>query len=99
MQRAGKPDQRDLEGGFTLTELLVAISILGILVAAMAVAFVVSGNSTAQTTQRFKESHDAQIASAYLATDVQSAKVITDSTCGSAGGLTPIVNFSYDGLS
>ncbi len=37
-------------------------------------AFVVSGKSAAETTQRLKESHDAQIASAYLATDVQSAQ-------------------------
>jgi prepilin-type N-terminal cleavage/methylation domain-containing protein len=85
------------EGGFTLTELLVAITILGIISGALAIAFVVTGRSSSDTTQRFKESHDAQIASAYLATDVQSAKQITSATCGAPGGLAPLVNFSYDG--
>jgi prepilin-type N-terminal cleavage/methylation domain-containing protein len=99
MGRVTTRKQAGGEGGFTLTELLVAITILGIISGALAIAFVVSGHSSAETTQRFKESHDAQIASAYLATDVQSAKQITGATCGAPGGLTPLLNFSYDGAS
>jgi hypothetical protein len=47
-----------------------------------------------------KESHDAQIASAYLATDVQSAQQITSATCtptSPLSGQVNLVNFSYDG--
>ena len=76
------------EGGFTLTELLVAITTLGIISGALCDGVRrEGGHSSAETTQRFKESHDAQIVSAYLATDVQSANKITASTCGSPGGL------------
>ena len=87
------------EAGFTLAELLVVISILGIVTGVIGVAFIVSGQSAAETTQRLKESHDAQIASAYLATDVQSAQSLTNSTSAPATPLTGqanLVNFSYN---
>ena len=80
----------------------MVISILGILVAVLGLAFVASGQSAAQTGQRLKESHDAQIASAYLASDVQSASEITSQTCAPSPALSSqvnLVNFSYDGAS
>jgi prepilin-type N-terminal cleavage/methylation domain-containing protein len=85
---------RTNEGGFTLAELIISISILGIISGVLAAAFVVSGRTTAQTTERFNESHDAQIASAYLATDVQGAQAISAVSCFAAEGLTSLVNFS-----
>jgi prepilin-type N-terminal cleavage/methylation domain-containing protein len=88
------------EAGFTLAELLVVIAILGIIAGTLGVAFVVSGKSAADTTQRLKESHDAQLASAYLAADVQSAQFITATTCAPSApltGQTNLINFSYDG--
>jgi prepilin-type N-terminal cleavage/methylation domain-containing protein len=86
---------RRSEGGFTLTELIIAISILGIVSGVLATAFVVSGRTTTQVGVRYNESHDAQLASAYLATDVQGAAAITPTTCF-AGGLDSLVNFSGD---
>ena len=88
------------EDGFTLAELLVVISILGIVAGVLALALVVSGKSAAQTTSRLSQSHDAQIASAYLATDVQSSKQLTTATCPPSSPLTGqvnLINFSYDG--
>jgi prepilin-type N-terminal cleavage/methylation domain-containing protein len=88
------PDDR----GFTLVELLIVVVLLGVVVGALGAAFGVTARDSVGIRERFGESHDAQIASSYLATDVQSSQVITASVCG-APGLTPVVNFSYDGAS
>ncbi len=81
------------EGGFTLVELMVAVAILGVVVVALASTFVVTARTATVTSQRFDESHDAQIASAYLANDVQSANVISATSCGSGGTL--LLSFDY----
>jgi prepilin-type N-terminal cleavage/methylation domain-containing protein len=97
---AERQGQRHGEAGFTLAELLVVIALLGVISGVLAMAFVVSGRSASDTSQRLKESHDAQIASAYLATDVQSATSLTSSTCpttSSLSGSVNLINFSYDG--
>ena len=83
------------EAGFTLPELLITIVILGIVAAVIVEAFMTTSKNTATTTQRFNESHDAQIATAYLANDVQSAATISATACG-GGGLTNLVNFADD---
>src|SRR5690242_5451403 len=80
------------ERGFTLVELLVAIAILGVVAAVIGQAFVVSAETTNATAQRFSESHDAQVASAYLANDVQSTIGLTPTSCG---GVASLVNFNY----
>jgi prepilin-type N-terminal cleavage/methylation domain-containing protein len=85
---------RHSEAGFTLAELIVCIAILGIIGGALGAAFVVTAHDSIGISKRYKESHDAQIASAYLATDVQSSAALTSSTCGSLGG-TPLINFQY----
>ena len=77
------------EAGVTLTELIVAVSILGIVGAVLAGAFIVSARTNAETKTRYDESHDAQIASAYLATDVQSSD-----TTNCSGG-SNLVTFTY----
>jgi prepilin-type N-terminal cleavage/methylation domain-containing protein len=82
------------EAGFTLAELIVCIAILGIIGGALGAAFVVTAHDSIGISKRYKESHDAQIASAYLATDVQSSAALTSSTCGSLGG-TSLVNFQH----
>ena len=97
MERGHKRTKVDDENGFTLVELLIVIVILGIVAGAIATAFLVIGHSSKETTQRFNESHDAQIAAAYLANDVQSAQTITSTACGSGG--TSVVGFRYEDAS
>lgn len=84
------------DDGFTLIELLVGIVILGMVLGAIANALIVGLTTTNDTSQRFSESHDAQIASAYLAKDVQSALSITNATTPSCGS-GALIGFSLDG--
>lgn len=84
------------DDGFTLIELLVGMAILGMVLGAIANALIVGLRTTNDTSQRFSESHDAQIASAYLAKDVQSALSITNATTPSCGS-GALIGFSLDG--
>src|ERR1044072_2519198 len=85
------------EGGFTLVELLIGIAIAGVLIAVIGSAMVVGLKTTDATTQRLSESHDAQITSAYLANDVQSAASVSmspsASNCPASG--TKLIGFNY----
>jgi prepilin-type N-terminal cleavage/methylation domain-containing protein len=81
------------QAGFTLAELLIAVSILGIISGAIAAAFVTTAHDSIGVAARLSESHDAQTASAFLATDVQSNAALTSSICGTGG--TPLINFGY----
>jgi prepilin-type N-terminal cleavage/methylation domain-containing protein len=76
------------DDGLTLIEILISVVILGIIMGAIANALIVGFRTTDETTQRFSESHDAQIASATLAKDIQSAVSIADTsaTIGVCGG-------------
>jgi type II secretion system protein J len=58
--------------GFTLVELLVTISILGMVTLAIGDALIGFTTNTDATIQRLGESHDAQITAAYFAQDVSS---------------------------
>src|SRR3954468_24647715 len=77
------------EAGFTLVELLIGIAIAGFLIAVIGSAMVVGLKTTDATTQRLSESHDAQVTSAYLANDVQSAASVSmspsNANCPSVG--------------
>ncbi|GAA1770904.1 type II secretion system protein [Luedemannella helvata] len=61
--------------GFTLTELLVAIVILGIIIVPLTNGLLAFFKHTDETTGRLSESHDIQIAAAYFAQDVASVGV------------------------
>lgn len=61
--------------GLTLPEMLIAITILGIIIGPLTAAFIVYVRNADSTIARMSESHDVQIASAYFAEDVQSAGV------------------------
>jgi prepilin-type N-terminal cleavage/methylation domain-containing protein len=83
-------DRRD--DGFTLVELLIVVSILGIIMGAIAASFIVSLRVTSETQDRLSESHDADLTSAYFASDFQSAESL-DATCGPSSG--SIMRFSW----
>jgi prepilin-type N-terminal cleavage/methylation domain-containing protein len=83
--------------GFTLVELIIGMLIVGLLVSAIGSALVVSLRTTAVTTARFKESHDAQITSAYLANDVQSAATVAVPGGSNCTSSTLLADFNYTG--
>lgn len=58
------------DAGFTLVELLVAIVLLGVVVAPLATAVVTSIRTTDATSARLELSHDAQQSAAFFAQDV-----------------------------
>jgi prepilin-type N-terminal cleavage/methylation domain-containing protein len=61
--------------GVTLIELLMAIVLLGIIAVPLGGALISFFHNTNATTDRLAESHDAQIAAAYFAQDVDSIGV------------------------
>ena len=85
------------EQAFTLIELIVGMAITGVIVSAIAGALIVGLSTTDATAKRLSESHDAQISSAYLANDVQSAESVnvTSSNASCSGGNTPLITFTY----
>jgi prepilin-type N-terminal cleavage/methylation domain-containing protein len=68
----GRPARDD---GVTLIEVLIVVVLLGVIVAPLTGAIIVFIRNTNETTNRMAESHDAQIAAAYFAQDVQSIGV------------------------
>ena len=75
------------EGGFTLIEMLVVVVILGVIVGAIANVFLVSFRTTGATDDRIAQSHDAQLLSFWILTDLQSTtqSAITTSTTAATG--------------
>lgn len=63
------------EKGVTLIELLVAVTILAVIIAPLTNAMITYMRNTKATNDRLAASHDAQIAAAYFAQDVQSIGV------------------------
>jgi prepilin-type N-terminal cleavage/methylation domain-containing protein len=59
--------------GFTLIELLMAIVVSGLILGALATAFIATMAGSQNVHERFIESHDAQLLSTYFPSDVQSA--------------------------
>lgn len=79
------------DDGFTLVELLVAITVLGIIAPVLVGAIVLGLKTTAATTGQLNASHSRQELAAFFTTDVQSAVTIADesstdtTTCMAAG--------------
>jgi prepilin-type N-terminal cleavage/methylation domain-containing protein len=85
------------EEGFTLVEILISMAIIGILMAAVGGALIISLKTSDATKQRFAQSNDVQIASAYVANDVQSASAVDvpGSTSNCSAAFTTLVTFTY----
>jgi prepilin-type N-terminal cleavage/methylation domain-containing protein len=86
------------EAGFTLIELAVAVSVLGLVMGAMVGVFVTLLKLSPTTGSTYSESHDAQLAASYWVTDVQGAESVTVGTrsCPTSRiGTTPLVSFQW----
>lgn len=81
------------ERGFTLVEVLIAVTVLGIIVAALGAAFSVGLRTMDGTANRLAGSMDAQLLGFYLPDDVASATTITASPAPivCAGAASPIL--------
>jgi hypothetical protein len=60
------------EGGFTLVEMIMGVTVLGIIMVPLAMAIAVGFRATLHTQERLEAAQDAQAVSAYFPPDVQS---------------------------
>jgi prepilin-type N-terminal cleavage/methylation domain-containing protein len=87
------------EEGFTLPELLMSITILGLIIAPLTLGFITGLRAVGKTDQKFTDSRGALISAADFASDVGNANVVRTTTsappaaCGSGG--TALVTFAW----
>ncbi len=83
--------------GFTLVELLVAITLLGIIMVAIGAMITTAFRTTTIVSARLEASRAPKLVSTYWVPDVEGAKTITPGAggCGGTGG-TPLVTFQWD---
>lgn len=86
------------EAGFTLVELLIAVTVLGIIIAALGAGFSVGLRTMNDTSNRLSGSNDAQQLGVYLPPDVESASVAVASDTGSGitctGASNPVLQLT-----
>src|SRR5262249_49087635 len=83
---------RSGEGGFTLPEMLIAISILGIIVGPLVLSLVSGLRVVGRVDERFTDSRSSLISAAYFANDVASASTVTVGGAACGGG-TAVISF------
>ena len=83
--------------GFTLVELLVAITLLGIIMVAIGAMITTAFRTTTIVSARLEASRAPKLVSTYWVPDVEGANTITRGAggCGGGGG-TPLVTFEWD---
>ena len=85
------------QGGFTLVELLIVVTISPLIVGALGVGLVAMFSLQSSVSNRLSDSGDAQVVGASFQPDVQQAQQITESptpACGSTG--TQLVGLEWD---
>jgi prepilin-type N-terminal cleavage/methylation domain-containing protein len=83
------------DGGFTLVELLISITILGMVLAAISGVTFVSIRTAADADTRLTESNDLLRAATYFADDVQGAQSVSVGTTPRCGtDATAVVEFA-----
>ena len=87
----GRRDQ-----GFTLVELMVAVSILAVISGVIAAAMIVTLRTTDEANDRLSRSHDVQISTSAFASDVQSADVVLAGPGAPPCGPTPALSFVWN---
>jgi prepilin-type N-terminal cleavage/methylation domain-containing protein len=87
------------EGGFTLIELILSISILGIVSTGLVAVMVGALAVNSETSVRLTETRDVQFVTAYLADDVEGAtSVVTGGTaqCGTESPVLELRGVTFD---
>lgn len=77
--------RRRADAGFTLVELLVTVSLLGVVLAAVAGLSIVAVGTAASADARLDESNDLLRAAGYFGDDVQGAQAVTVGTAPKCG--------------
>lgn len=81
------------DDGFTILELIIAMLIMGVVLAPLATAFFITVGTTKTTSQTVKDSSDAQLLSSFFADDVASADTVSRAT--SCGGANTVVQLQW----
>jgi prepilin-type N-terminal cleavage/methylation domain-containing protein len=74
------------EGGMTLIELMIAISVLGVILVPVTTSFLLGILESTSAKERTADSSSAQLISSYLLADIQSSQSVATSGSGCGGG-------------
>jgi type II secretory pathway pseudopilin PulG len=112
MEHAMNPKRtrrRSDETGVTLVELLVAIVVTAVILAALTTAFFVTSHNESSVQERLTKSHDAQLAASYIVADAQNTSgaevsVVDTATCSDpnppvSGPVTPLARLNWTDVS